>query len=62
LILIYDWPDWNGRVCLGLYDNYNKKIEFHHPEINGKTEKIRWELKCRRVIEGDSSIKIFSIL
>lgn len=56
-----NWPIGMGRGLLGLYDNYNKKIEIHHPEINGKDGEKIVELNAEGKIEGDHPIKKSSL-
>ncbi|QQP70922.1 peptide chain release factor 3 [Carnobacterium sp. CS13] len=56
-----NWPIGMGRGLLGLYDNYNKCIEIHRPEVNGKDNERVVELNAAGEIEGDHPIKKSSL-
>ncbi|MEG0497606.1 MAG: GTP-binding protein, partial [Carnobacterium sp.] len=56
-----NWPIGMGRGLLGLYDNYNKRIEIHHPDINGIDGQKIVELNAEGKIEGDHPIKKSSL-
>ncbi|WP_156956057.1 peptide chain release factor 3 [Carnobacterium pleistocenium] len=56
-----NWPIGMGKGLLGLYDNYNKTIEIHRPEINGIDGQKVIKLNEAGEIEGDHPIKASSL-
>ncbi|CRH19124.1 MAG: peptide chain release factor 3 [Carnobacterium sp.] len=54
-----NWPIGMGKGLMGLYDNYNKRIEIHRPEQLGGERFI--ELNTEGQIEGDHPIKISNV-